>query len=67
MSQMKGADWCSWEERNDKIEKFISEDLQEFYANPLNQKPANSKLLHETYAVKHNDKWFRCKVMEISR
>lgn len=65
-SQMKDSDWFSWEERNSRIEKFLHEDLQEFYKKTENMKRVVPKF-GDTYAVMANNQWNRCKVMEINQ
>lgn len=65
-SQMIVSDWCSWQERNELIEKFLDEDLQAFFNEEENQKRADPKF-GDIYAVKSDKKWRRCKVMEINQ
>lgn len=63
-SRLSGTTWIPWDEKNREIERMIDEDLQEFFANPSNCSQGKLVMTGELFALKRDDKWFRCRVVE---
>lgn len=62
-SRLRGTNWISWDEKNDEIEKVLEKDFQDFCNVPSNCKPADL-LVGEVYALKRDERWFRCRIIE---